>query len=77
MPPLTVSISRSSCLHMKRLLTRSQALNTFPCYPPPDDKSPGSLIQAWGLEMFRIGFETGFDLADKHSNMEGKEYDEG
>lgn len=48
-----------------------------PVLPPPDDKSPGSLIQAWGLEMFRVGFETGFDLADKLSNMEGKEHDEG
>lgn len=45
--------------------------------PPPDDKSPGSLIQAWGVEMFRVGFETGYDLADKLSNMEGTDNDEG
>ena len=48
-----------------------------PVLPPPDDKSPGSLIYAWGIEMFRAGFEAGFDLAYKLYNMEGSEHDEG
>lgn len=43
----------------------------FLCYPPPAEKTPGSLIQAWGVEMFRLGFEAGFELADKLLKMEG------
>lgn len=40
--------------------------------PPPDDKTPGSLVYAWGIEMFRAGFEAGFELADKLLNMKGE-----
>lgn len=42
-----------------------------PVLPPPAEKTPGSLIQAWGVEMFRLGFEAGFELADKLLKMEG------
>lgn len=31
--------------------------------PPPQDKRPFFLIDAWGLECFKIGFEIGSQLA--------------
>ncbi|MBQ7385015.1 MAG: hypothetical protein IJW04_00725 [Ruminococcus sp.] len=31
--------------------------------PPPQDKTPGALIDAWGLECFKLGFEMGIQLA--------------
>ena len=31
--------------------------------PPPQDKTPGALINAWGVECFRLGFEMGLKLA--------------
>lgn len=31
--------------------------------PPPQDKTPGVLIDAWGLECFKLGFELGTQLA--------------
>lgn len=30
--------------------------------PPPDDKTPGSLIHAWGIEMCRVGFDLALTL---------------
>lgn len=30
---------------------------------PPDDKTPGSLIHAWGVEMCRVGFNLALALA--------------
>ncbi len=50
-------------------MTRSAVRTTFPCYPP-DKKTPANLIYSWGVEMFRLGFEAGFDLAEKLLNME-------
>lgn len=32
--------------------------------PPPEDKSPANLIQAWGLEMFRLGLDLGTELME-------------
>jgi len=31
---------------------------------PPEDKTPGSLIIAWGIEMLRQGFELAVELLD-------------
>lgn len=31
--------------------------------PPPQDKTPFALIDAWGLECFKLGFEMGSQLA--------------
>ena len=31
--------------------------------PPPQDKTPGALINAWGVECFRLGFEMCLKLA--------------
>lgn len=32
-------------------------------HPPPQDKTPFALIDAWGLECFKLGFEMGSQLA--------------
>lgn len=32
--------------------------------PPPEDKTPGNLIYAWGIEMLRAGFELAVELLD-------------
>ncbi len=32
--------------------------------PPPEDKSPGNLIYAWGLEMLRLGLDLGTELME-------------
>ena len=32
--------------------------------PPPEDKSPANLIQAWGLELFRLGLDLGTELME-------------
>ena len=32
--------------------------------PPPEDKTPGNLIYAWGIEMLRVGFELAIELLD-------------
>lgn len=31
--------------------------------PPPQDKTPGALINAWGVGCFRLGFEMSLKLA--------------
>lgn len=38
-----------------------------PVAPPPSNKAPYFLIDSWGLEMFRIGFEMGFNMAETES----------
>lgn len=38
--------------------------------PPPDEKTPGNLIYSWGVEMFRLGLEAGFELAEILANKE-------
>lgn len=30
--------------------------------PPPENKCPGSLIHAWGIEMCRVGFDLAMAL---------------
>lgn len=30
--------------------------------PPPENKVPGNLIYAWGVEMLRLGFELAVEL---------------
>lgn len=32
--------------------------------PPPEDKTPGNMIYAWGIEMLRAGFELAIELLD-------------
>ncbi len=32
--------------------------------PPPQDKTPFALIDAWGIECFRLGFEMACQLTD-------------
>lgn len=32
------------------------------CSPPPENKVPGNLIYAWGVEMLRQGFELAVEL---------------
>ena len=36
----------------------------FVVSPPPEDKTPGNLIYAWGIEMLRAGFELAVELLD-------------
>lgn len=43
-----------------------------PVLPPPEDKSPGSLIHAWGIEMCRVGFELALSLFEGDSENEDK-----
>lgn len=33
--------------------------------PPPEDKTPGNLIYAWGVEMLRQGFELALELFEE------------
>ncbi len=33
-------------------------------FSPPEDKTPGNLIYAWGIEMLRAGFELAIELLD-------------
>lgn len=40
--------------------------------PPPEDKSPGALIHAWGIEMCRVGFELALSLFEGDSENEDK-----
>lgn len=49
------------------LMRLSEAL----CYPP-EDKSPGALIHAWGIEMCRVGFELALSLFEGDSENEDK-----
>ena len=37
---------------------------------PPEDKSPGALIHAWGIEMCRVGFELALSLFEGDSENE-------
>ncbi len=37
--------------------------------PVPENKAPAYLIDAWGLEMFRIGLEMGLELADTEQRI--------
>ena len=32
--------------------------------PPPENKAPFHLIEAWGLETFKLGLEIGYELAN-------------
>lgn len=41
--------------------------------PPPEDKTPGSLIYAWGIEMLRLGFELGVELLSDTQERTDKE----
>ena len=50
----------------------SEALTMNLCYPPPEDKSPGALIHAWGIEMCRVGFELALSLFEGDSENEDK-----
>jgi len=50
----------------------SQALTTYLCYPPPEDKCPGALIHAWGIEMCRVGFELALALFEGDTENEDK-----
>lgn len=43
-----------------------------PVLPPPEDKSPGALIHAWGIEMRRVGFELALSLFEGDSENEDK-----
>lgn len=54
------------------LMRLSEALTTNLCYPPPEDKSPGALIHAWGIEMCRVGFELALSLFEGDSENEDK-----
>ena len=38
--------------------------------PPPEDKTPGNLIYAWGIEMLRAGFELAIDLLDSSTETD-------
>jgi hypothetical protein len=40
---------------------------------PPEDKTPGSLIYAWGIEMLRLGFELGVELLSDTQEKTDKE----
>ena len=42
------------------------------CVTPPEDKSPGALIHAWGIEMCRVGFELALSLFEGDSENEDK-----
>lgn len=44
--------------------------------PPPDKKTPANLIYAWGIELFRLGYEAGFELAERLLNAEDKSNDD-
>lgn len=41
-------------------------------YPPPDDKTPSSLIHARGVEMCRVGFDLALTLFEGGSENEDK-----
>lgn len=37
-------------------------LNLSGCSPPPEDKTPGNLIYAFGVEMLRLGMELTLEM---------------
>ncbi len=43
-----------------------------PVLHPPEDKCPGALIHAWGIEMCRIGFELALALFEGDTENEDK-----
>lgn len=45
-------------------LERMEKTDFVRVLPPPEDKSPANLIQAWGLEMFHLGLDLGTELME-------------
>lgn len=43
-----------------------------PVLPPPENKAPGALIHAWGIEMCRVGFELALALFEGDTEHENK-----
>ena len=47
---------------MKRPMNGWALLILSGCSPPPEDKTPGNLIYAFGVEMLRLGMELTLEM---------------
>lgn len=41
----------------------------FECSPPPENKTPGNLIYAFGVEMLRLGIELTLEMLKPDENQ--------